>query len=86
MAKTLISEYQSNLLLIQKTINPIAEVDGIYPANFVNAKNVKYISRIDVVEHLPFRVRFSAIGLDTYDRSNPAAIGIAIIGYSNYIL
>jgi len=86
MAQTVISEYQPNLFFVQKTINPIAEVDGIYPANFVNAKNVKYVSRIDVVEHLPFRIRFSAIGLDTYDRGNPAAIGIAIIGYSNYIL
>jgi hypothetical protein len=86
MASTIISEYPSNLFLVQKTINPIAEVDSINHVNFVNAKNVNYVSRIDVVEHLPFRVRFSAIGLDTYDRSNPAAVGIAVIGYSNYIL
>jgi hypothetical protein len=86
MALTNILEYTDNLLLIQRTLNPIAEVDGIDYVNFVNAKNVKYVSRIDVVEHLPFKVRFSAIGLDTYERGNPAGVGIAIIGYSNYIL
>jgi hypothetical protein len=86
MALTNILEYTDNLLLIQRTLNPIAEVDGIDYVNFVNAKNVKYVSRIDVVEHLPFRVRFSGIGLDTYERGNPAGVGIAIIGYSNYIL
>ena len=86
MAKTEILADNKNLLFIQKTINPIAEVRSILPSNLISAKNTRYVSRIDVVEQLPFRVRFSAIGLDTYDRSNPAAIGIAIIGYSNYIL
>lgn len=86
MAKTLVSEYQPNLFLVQKTINPIAEIDDIRPANFVYAHNVNYVSRIDVVEHLPFRIRLSAIGLEGYERGNPAAVGIAIIGYSNYIL
>jgi hypothetical protein len=86
MANVVISEYPSNLLLIQRTINPIAEIDDIRPANFVSAENVRYVSRIDVVEHLPFKIRLSSIGLEGYDRSNPAAVGIAIIGYSNYIL
>lgn len=87
MAKTqVITTDSPNILFIQRTLNPIAEVESILPANFVNAKNVKYVARIDVVEQLPFRVRFSNIGLDTYDRGNPAAIGMAIIGYSNYIL
>ncbi len=87
MAKTqVITTDNSNLFFIKSTVNPIGEVQSILPANFVNAKNIKYVARIDVVEHLPFRVRFSAIGLDTYDRGNPAAIGLAIIGYSNYIL
>ncbi len=86
MANVLVPEQPSNLLLIQRTINPIAEVDDIRPANFVYAHNVNYVSRIDVIEQLPFRIRLTPIGLEGYDRANPAAIGIAIIGYSNYIL
>lgn len=39
-----------------------------------------------VVSILPFRVRFTAVGIPGYGPHNPAPIGIAIIGYSNYIL
>jgi hypothetical protein len=35
---------------------------------------------------VPFRVRFTNIGIESYSAGNPAPIGIAIIGYSNYIL
>jgi hypothetical protein len=35
---------------------------------------------------LPFRVRFVNIGIESYTPNNPAPIGIAVIGYSNYIL
>lgn len=39
-----------------------------------------------VMSVLPFRVRFTAVGIPGYGPHNPAPIGIAIIGYSNYIL
>ena len=69
------------------TINPIAEVANIFPSvGYKNIYGVNFVSRIDVVEHLPFKIRLSAIGLEGYDRGNPAGVGIAIIGYSNYIL
>jgi hypothetical protein len=69
------------------TKNPIAEVQNVFPPEgYRNFYNVKYVSRVDVIEHLPFRIRFSGIGLEGYDRANPASVGIAIIGYSNYIL
>jgi hypothetical protein len=69
------------------TINPIAEVSNNFPpVGYKNIYGVNFVSRIDVVEHLPFKIRMSAIGLEGYDRGNPAGIGIAIIGYSNYIL
>jgi hypothetical protein len=69
------------------TINPIAEVQTLFPQkNFFNANSVNFVSRIDIVEQLPFKVRITAIGNEGYDRSNPAAVGMAIIGYSNYIL
>jgi hypothetical protein len=35
---------------------------------------------------LPFRVKFSNITVPGYGPNNPAPIGIAIIGFNNYIL
>lgn len=35
---------------------------------------------------LPFRIRLQNINLATYNSNNPAPIGIAIIGFNNYIL
>jgi len=35
---------------------------------------------------LPFRVRFVNIGIESYGPNNPAPIGIAVIGFNNYIL
>ena len=44
----------------------------------------QYHSNIESV--LPFRVRFENIGFLGYGPNNPAPIGIAIIGFNNYIL
>jgi hypothetical protein len=35
---------------------------------------------------LPFRVKFTTIGIEGFNSSNPAPIGIAVIGVNNYIL
>jgi hypothetical protein len=35
---------------------------------------------------LPFRVKFVNIGIEGYGPNNPAPIGIAVIGFNNYIL
>lgn len=70
---------------------------SVYPQqiNFTTteyASNIIYdnifAKSIAISEVLPFRVRFANIGMDPnpYNASNPAPIGIAIIGYSNYIL
>jgi len=75
----------TNLFLIRSTINPIAEVASIKPANLITAENTNYVARIDIIEELPFRIRILP-ALDMYDSSRGAAIGTAIIGYSNYIL
>jgi hypothetical protein len=40
----------------------------------------------NISQVLPFRVRFNNIGVRSYTASNPAPIGIAIIGLNNYIL
>ena len=39
-----------------------------------------------IKEQLPFRVRFINIGIESYGPNNPPPIGIAIIGFNNYIL
>jgi hypothetical protein len=86
MAKsTIITNDPTNLFLIKSTINPIAEVASIKPANLIVAENTNYVARIDIIEELPFRIRILA-SLDMYDNSRGAPIGTAIIGYSNYIL
>lgn len=41
----------------------------------------------NIIQVLPFRIRFTTIGLNSgYGPNNPAPIGIAIIGTNNYIL
>jgi hypothetical protein len=35
---------------------------------------------------IPFRVRFTNIGIEGYGPNNVPGIGIQVIGYSNYIL
>jgi hypothetical protein len=42
------------------------------------------IARVD--QSLPFRIRLSNITIAGYGPSNPAPIGIQIIGFNNYIL
>ncbi len=39
-----------------------------------------------VIDVIPFYVRFTNIGIAGYGPGNPAPIGIAIVGVSNYIL
>jgi len=35
---------------------------------------------------LPFRVKFTTIGVEGYGKNNVPGIGIQVIGFSNYIL
>jgi hypothetical protein len=39
-----------------------------------------------ITEELPFRIRFTTIGIEGYGPNNPPPIGIAVIGFNNYIL
>lgn len=43
-------------------------------------------STVLVEEDVPFRVRFTSIGVEAYGRNNVPGIGIQVIGFSNYIL
>ena len=39
-----------------------------------------------VKDILPFRIKVYNVGLQEYSPNNPAPIGIAIIGFNNYVL
>lgn len=41
---------------------------------------------VKVKEDLPFRVKFTNIGIPSYGAFNVPPIGIAIVGFNNYIL
>jgi hypothetical protein len=41
---------------------------------------------VRVNQSLPFRVSLFNVGISNYGPSSPAPIGIAIIGFNNYIL
>ena len=41
---------------------------------------------IKINEILPFRVRFTTIGIEGYSSTNPPGIGLQVIGVSNWIL
>jgi hypothetical protein len=59
--------------VISKKSYPIAKIS-----------EVKRTVKINKV--LPFRIRFTNIMVPGYSASNPPGIGIAVIGYNNYIL
>ena len=42
--------------------------------------------RSKVKSELPFRVKFTNIGIVSYGENNVPPIGIAVIGFNNYIL
>ena len=75
MAKAVISDIQNRKLGYVKT------------ADYSNAK-ISYTKpfSVRVNDVLPFRVKFTNIGIEGYGPNNPAPIGIAIIGFNNYIL
>ncbi len=65
-------------------VAPFQEI--INPAGKIEFELTKSPKKYLINEHLPFRLRIENIGLSGYTRENPAPIGVAIIGHSNYIL
>jgi hypothetical protein len=48
---------------------------------------IQDIVRLTTIESiLPFRVRFTTIGVEGSAASNPPGIGVQIIGFSNWII
>lgn len=65
--------------------NPVSEIistDNCCDTSYETLSNVL----CNVATIMPFRVKFQNIDIGGYSPSNPAPIGIAIIGFNNYIL
>lgn len=54
-----------------------------YPISRINYKPA---FGIRIKEELPFRIKFTNIGIPSYGPSSIPPIGIAVIGFNNYIL
>jgi len=50
------------------------------------AKIVQPTRVVRINDILPFRVKFTSIGVESYGANNVPGIGLQVIGYSNYIL
>jgi hypothetical protein len=58
----------------------------INETDFGIAKIVGPTRVVRINDILPFRVRFTTIGVEGYGQNNVPGIGIQVIGFSNYIL
>lgn len=56
------------------------------PVKTKKIKLANYPSIVLINEVLPFRVRFTSIGVEGFASGNPPPIPLQVIGYSNYIL
>jgi hypothetical protein len=102
MSKSIIIDIEKNRKTKASLINyPISNISDIdhdakitYEMHEAELTSKEYpIVKIEDFSHysaiesiLPFRVRFKNIGFLGYGPNNPAPIGIAIIGFNNYIL
>lgn len=69
-----------------KFIDSKSKVKSVRNKNYPVAKIENVDRQVKVEEFLPFRVKFINIGIEGYGPSNPPGLGVAIIGYNNYIL
>lgn len=69
--------------ILPKNSNKLKAINAVSYAIINVANDARYVKVNDV---LPFRVKFTNIGIEGYNATNPAGIGIAVIGFSNYIL
>ena len=63
-----------------------AKTRRIDETDFAIAKIVNPTKIVRINEILPFRVKFTTIGVEGYGPNNVPGIGIQVIGFSNYIL
>lgn len=68
-------------------VNPISLNVESFNTKLYDSVEIKpEIRMVKVKDVLPFRVRFTSIGIEGYGANNAPAIPLQVIGYSNYIL
>jgi hypothetical protein len=73
---------------------PIVQVSNLdtHPTQVINLDcRTSFVTTLnalctDFATVMPFRVNFQTIDMGAYSPTNPAPIGIAVIGFNNYIL
>jgi len=67
---------------------PFAKLKRLEDKDYSNAKITtrKYPRVVKINQVLPFRIKFTNIMIPGYGPNNAPPIGIAIVGYNNYIL
>ena len=73
---------------------PIVQVANldVHPTEVINLDcRTSFVTTLnelctDFATVMPFRVNFQTIDMGAYSPTNPAPIGIAVIGFNNYIL
>jgi hypothetical protein len=73
----------ASAVIKEKNKNKLKAINAVSYAIINVANNTRTVT---INEVLPFRVKFTNIGIPGYSISNPAGIGIAVIGLNNYIL
>lgn len=74
----------ASVSIVEKSKNRLKRLKTI-DYGIINVKRRGW-STVVVEEDLPFRVRFTNIGIEAYGRNNVPGIGMQVIGFSNYIL
>lgn len=70
------------VIIDERKVNTRKLSSKIFPIfNIVRTRRTVVIN-----ETVPFRVKFTNIGIEGYGQNNVPGIGIQVIGYSNYIL
>lgn len=73
----------ANVSIINTELHQATKINNFdYPIAKITDKNG--FVRIDSV--LPFRIRFTTIGIEGWNSNNPPGIGLQVIGVNNWIL
>jgi hypothetical protein len=73
----------SKSVIVDKTKRSVRYIKN---SNFFTSK-IKYSSgHVKINQTLPFKIKFTNIGISGYGPSGAAPIGIAVIGVNNYVM
>ena len=69
-----------------RLINSQHSSKNIESKDYPNTRVLDIKRNVLIQEQLPFRVKFLNKGFSAYGPENPPPIGIAVVGFNNYIL